>query len=152
MKALLQRVQTASVKVQGKLVSSIGKGLLILLGVEKNDTKFEADYLAKKSVNLRIFADQNQKMNLSVLDIEGEILVVSQFTLAGDISHGNRPGFGTAAKPEEAENLYLYFCSQLKKSNIQVKTGIFQADMEVNLINDGPVTFMLEKSNAKNVD
>ncbi len=146
MKALLQRVKKASVSVNEQVVSSINQGLLIFLGIEKNDTQEDADYLAKKSANLRIFEDKNQKMNLSVKDINGEVLVVSQFTLAGDTSRGNRPGFDSAAKPEIAKTLYEYFSHQLKQHNINVQNGIFQADMQVELINDGPVTFMLEKT------
>ena len=145
MKALIQRVKKASVTVDNKIVSSINQGLLVFLGVEKNDIEAQADYLAKKIANLRIFEDQNQKMNLSVSDIQGEILVVSQFTLAGDTSRGNRPGFENAAKPDIANQLYLYFSKQLTEYGIIVKNGIFQADMQVELINDGPVTFMLEK-------
>ena len=145
MKALIQRVKKASVTVDNKIVSSINQGLLVFLGVEKNDIEAQADYLAKKIANLRIFEDQNQKMNLSVSDIQGEILVVSQFTLAGDTSRGNRPGFENAAKPDIANQLYLYFSKQLTVYGIIVKNGIFQADMQVELINDGPVTFMLEK-------
>lgn len=145
MKALLQRVQYASVTVEGKKVAEIAHGLLIFLGVEKNDTTDKADYLARKAVNLRIFEDENGKMNLSVKDIGGEILVVSQFTLAGDTSRGNRPGFETAAAAEQANRLYLYFTDKLKAENIAVQNGIFQADMKVELLNDGPVTFMLEK-------
>ena len=145
MKALIQRVKKASVTVDNKIVSSINQGLLVFLGVEKNDIETQANYLAKKIANLRIFEDQNQKMNLSVSDIQGEILVVSQFTLAGDTSRGNRPGFENAAKPDIANQLYLYFSKQLTEYGIIVKNGIFQADMQVELINDGPVTFMLEK-------
>ncbi|MBR2033540.1 MAG: D-tyrosyl-tRNA(Tyr) deacylase [Alphaproteobacteria bacterium] len=146
MKALLQRVSQASVNIDGKSVSAVGKGLLILLGVEKGDTETCADYLARKAADLRIFEDENGKMNLSVKDVQGEVLVVSQFTLAGDTSHGNRPGFGTAARPEDANLLYQYFCNSMQKHNLIIKTGIFQADMQVSLINDGPVTFMLEKT------
>lgn len=145
MKALLQRVSSASVTVDGKKISEINQGLLILFGVEKNDAKPQADYLAKKCANLRIFEDQNGKMNLSVQDIKGEVLVVSQFTLAGDTTRGNRPGFDNAAEPKIANELYQYFSEQLRQYGLNVKNGIFQADMQVSLINDGPVTFMLEK-------
>lgn len=145
MKALLQRVKHASVTVDNKLVSRIEKGLLVFLGVEKNDTEEQAVYLARKTANLRIFEDENGKMNLSVLNTGGEILVVSQFTLAGDVSRGNRPGFETAAAPADANRLYLYFSDQLRTYGLTVKNGIFQADMQVELINDGPVTFMMEK-------
>ena len=145
MKALLQRVKHASVTVDNKLVSRIEKGLLVFLGVEKNDTEEQAVYLARKTANLRIFEDENGKMNLSLLNTGGEILVVSQFTLAGDVSRGNRPGFETAAAPADANRLYLYFSDQLRTYGLTVKNGIFQADMQVELINDGPVTFMLEK-------
>ena len=144
MKVLLQRVKKASVTVDGQLISSINTGLLIFIGVEKNDTELNADYLAKKTANLRIFEDENQKMNLSIQDIKGEALVVSQFTLAGDTTRGNRPGFENAAKPETALKIYNYFSKQITNYGINVKNGIFQADMKVSLINDGPVTFMLE--------
>ncbi len=145
MKALLQRVSHASVTVRNQLVAKINGGLLVFLGVEKNDTEQQADYLARKIVNLRIFEDENGKMNLSLKDVNGEILLVSQFTLAGDVSRGNRPGFETAAKPDDANRLYLYFSEQLRAQGIETQTGIFQADMQVELLNDGPVTFMLEK-------
>ena len=146
MKALLQRVKYAGVTVDNKQVSRINQGLLIFLGVEKNDTSAQADFLAKKAANLRIFEDENQKMNLSVQDIKGEVLVVSQFTLAGDTSRGNRPGFETAAAPQDANALYEYFSDRLRNvHNLPVQNGIFQADMQVELLNDGPVTFMLEK-------
>jgi D-tyrosyl-tRNA(Tyr) deacylase len=145
MKALLQRVKSASVTVNGKKVSQIGQGLLILFGVEKGDSQAQADFLAKKSTNLRIFEDENGKMNLSIKDIKGEALIVSQFTLAGDTSRGNRPGFDTAADPKSAEQLYRYFSDTVRSYGVPVQNGIFQADMQVELINDGPVTFMLEK-------
>lgn len=145
MKALLQRVRKASVTVNGKCVSQIGQGLLILFGVEVGDTKSQADYLAQKSAKLRIFKDQNDKMNLSVKDIGGEVLVVSQFTLAGDTSRGNRPGFDRAAAPCLANELYLYFSERLRAEGLSVQNGIFQADMQVELVNDGPVTFILER-------
>ncbi len=145
MKILLQRVKNCSVDVNGKRVSEIGRGMLALVGIEAHDTEEEALWLAKKTVNLRIFEDEAGKMNLSVKDICGEILAVSQFTLAGDTSRGNRPGFETAARPEQAKPLYEYYVQKLEEQSITVKTGIFQADMQVALINDGPVTFMLER-------
>lgn len=145
MKALLQRVKKSSVEIGGNIYSETGVGLLVFLGVEKNDDKSRADALAKKIVNLRIFEDEQGKMNLSVADIKGEIMSVSQFTLAGDTSRGNRPGFETAAKPEDAKPLYEYFTEALRSYGLSVKTGVFQADMQISLINDGPVTFMLEK-------
>ncbi len=146
MRALLQRVKNASVSVNGQLVSSIDAGLLVLLGVQKGDTQQEAEYLARKTADLRIFEDNAGKMNLSVKDIGGQALVVSQFTLAGDTSRGNRPGFETAARPEDANPLYQYYCRCLQEQGLPVATGIFQADMQVALVNDGPVTFMLEKT------
>ena len=145
MKALVQRVKNASVTINNELYSSINKGLLIFLGVEKNDTKENADWLVNKLLKLRIFEDENDKMNFSISDIEGEILVVSQFTLAGDCKKGTRPSFDSAMPPKEANELYEYFVSELKKSNLKIKTGVFQAMMDIALVNDGPVTFMLEK-------
>ena len=145
MKVLIQRVSNANVVVEGNEVSSIGKGYLALVGIEKDDNKSMAEYLAKKTANLRIFEDNNGKMNLSILDVKGQILAVSQFTLAGNTSCGNRPGFDTAEKPETAKPLYEYFVECLKSHGIDVKCGIFQADMKVGLVNDGPVTFMLER-------
>lgn len=145
MKAVIQRVKSASVTIENELYSQINQGILILLGVEKNDTKEEADFLVNKIQKLRIFEDENKKMNLSITDINGEILVVSQFTLAGDCKKGTRPSFDNAKNPQEANELYEYFVTELKKSNLSVKTGVFRAMMDVSLINDGPVTFILEK-------
>ena len=141
--ALLQRVKRSSVKVDDRLISEIGEGLNILLGVLKDDNENDIEKLVKKIVNLRIFNDENGKMNLSVKDIDGEILVVSQFTLAGNVKKGNRPSFDDAMAPDEAKRLYEKFCEDLNKS-VKVKTGIFGAMMEVKIINDGPVTFIMD--------
>lgn len=145
MKILVQKVLNASVTVNQQLVSQIGQGFLLFIGIEKGDVKVQADFLAKKIANLRIFEDENNKMNLSIQDVKGEILAVSQFTLAADLSRGNRPGFESAARPEEAKPLYEYFVEQLQTYNLPVQTGIFQADMKVALLNDGPCTFILQK-------
>ncbi len=145
MKLLIQRVKRASVSVNDRSVSAIGVGLLIFIGVFKNDGKEQAAALAKKTAALRIFEDGNGKMNLSLKDVGGSALVVSQFTLAGDTSRGNRPGFDHAAGPETAKPLYEYFSECLQAEGLNVENGIFQADMAVELINDGPVTFVLEK-------
>jgi D-tyrosyl-tRNA(Tyr) deacylase len=145
MKAVVQRVSKASVTVNEKIVGEIGKGLLILLGVAETDEQADADWLAQKVVNLRIFSDEEGKMNKSVLDIEGQVLVVSQFTLIADYAKGNRPAFIKAAKPEKAIPLYEYF--NLKVStliNKSVETGIFGADMDVSICNQGPVTIVLD--------
>ena len=145
MKAVIQRVKNASVTINNELYSEIGQGILVLLGVEKDDTLAQAEFLAEKIANLRIFEDENEKMNFSLLDIKGEILVVSQFTLAGDCKKGKRPSFDNAAKPDLAIPLYEQFIELLKNRNLTVKTGQFGAMMDVKLINDGPVTFILEK-------
>ena len=146
MKIVVQRVKNAKVEVEGKVVGKIDKGFLVLLGVTHNDTEEQADYLAKKLCGLRVFTDENDKMNLSLKDVGGELLIVSQFTLYADCSQGNRPSFINAAKPDQAEKLYEYFCNQCnQKYNIKVEKGIFGADMKVTLLNDGPVTIIIEK-------
>ncbi len=146
MRGLIQRVSSASVSVDDEVVGRIEQGLLLLLGIEKNDTTEHADKLLQKIINYRVFADDGQKMNLSLQDIEGGLLVVSQFTLAADTKKGLRPGFSSAAEPSQAKALYEYFVEQSRTANsaIQVQTGIFAADMQVSLTNDGPVTFLLE--------
>ncbi len=144
MKAVIQRVTEASVNIGGQDVSAIGNGILVLLGVEKGDGAQDAVWLAEKISNLRIFEDDNGKMNLSVLQTGGEILAVSQFTLAGNCAKGRRPSFDTAAAPDEARCLYEIFIAETLKTGASVATGVFQADMKVALINDGPVTFVLE--------
>lgn len=145
MKIVVQRVKNAAVNIDGKQVAAINTGMLVLVGIEKDDKKATASYLAGKIANLRIFEDTAGKMNLNIKDVGGSLLVVSQFTLAGDLSRGNRPGFETAARPEEAEPLYNFFVTCLQELQISVQTGIFQTDMQVALINDGPVTFILER-------
>lgn len=146
MKAVVQRVKSASVSINGELFSSVGKGLLVLLGIENSDTLSEAEYISGKLLKLRIFEDENEKMNYSVTDIGGEILIVSQFTLAGSVRKGTRPSFDNAMKPDEAEILYEKFVEMMKQSHLNIKTGKFGAMMEVALINDGPVTFIVEKN------
>ena len=145
MKALIQRVKNASVSIDGEIYSSVGKGILVFLGVEKGDGIENAEKLAQKVLSLRIFEDKDGKMNFSIRDIAGEILVVSQFTLCGDCKKGTRPSFDAAAAPEIAVKLYEDFVNILKKSGLKVETGKFRAMMEVALVNDGPVTFMVEK-------
>lgn len=145
MKLVVQRVSKANVEVDNNIVGKIDKGFLVLFGAGKQDTKEQADYLAEKLCNLRIFADENDKMNLSIKDIDGELLIVSQFTLYADCRKGNRPSFVNAAEPEKAEELYKYFIEKCRKLVKKVEKGIFGADMKVNLLNDGPVTIILEK-------
>lgn len=148
--AVIQRVKNSSVKIDNEVVGSIGQGFMILLGVEDGDTSLEADKLVKKIPVLRVFEDENGKMNLSCLDIDGEMLVVSQFTLCADCSHGRRPSFTKSAPPDIANELYEYFVDELKKSGVKkVDTGRFGADMKVDLINDGPVTIILNSKDLK---
>lgn len=145
MKALIQRVKNASVAIDGKIFSKINSGILVFLGVEKADTKENAQKLADKILKLRIFEDNAEKMNLSIQDIKGEILIVSQFTLCGNCAKGTRPSFDNAAKPEIAKDLYEYFVNLVEQSGLNVQTGKFQAMMDISLVNDGPVTFWVEK-------
>lgn len=145
MKAVIQRVKKASVEIEGKIYSKINRGLLILFCAEKNDVKENIDFVANKILNLRIFEDENHKMNLSVKDITGEILIVSQFTLASDLKKGLRPSFDNAMEPIKAKEFYEDMILKLKESKLNVQTGVFGADMQVMLINDGPVTFVLNK-------
>lgn len=145
MRLVIQRVTHASVTVENEVVGKIGKGFLVLLGVGPEDTEKEADLLVQKLIKLRIFEDENGKMNLSLKDVNGELLIVSQFTLYADCSGGNRPSFVNAAKPEKANELYEYCIKKCKEQDIKVEHGIFGADMKVELLNDGPVTIILEK-------
>ena len=146
MRAVIQRVKSASVTVEGEVVSEIDKGLLVFLGVAQEDTPADVDYMASKIANLRIFEDDEGRMNLSILDIGGEALVVSQFTLYGDCRKGRRPSFIHAARPEKADPLYQAFMDRISQLGVPVKAGIFQAMMDVELINDGPVTMMLDSN------
>lgn len=144
MRAVIQRVTEARVDVAGQTVGEIGAGLLVLLGVARDDTTDDAQYLVEKIPNLRIFDDTSGKMNLSLLDIHGSMLVVSQFTLYGDVRRGRRPSYSDAAEPEKANQLYEYFVERVRSNGIKVETGTFQAMMKVRLINDGPVTILLD--------
>lgn len=144
MKVVVQRVSEASVKVDGKIVGEINAGFMLLVGIDENDEKTDADWLVQKIVNLRVFGDENDKLNLSIKDINGEILCISQFTLIADYKKGNRPSFIKAAKPDKAIPLFEYFKEELSKSDLKVESGIFGADMKISLINNGPVTIVID--------
>ena len=144
MRLVIQRVKSADVSVDDKIVGKINQGFLVLLGIKNTDTQKDADYLVRKLINLRIFTDDNGKMNLSLQSINGELLIISQFTLYGDCKNGNRPSFSDSAKPDIAIPLYEYFINECKKNIPIVQTGIFGADMKVNLLNDGPVTIIID--------
>lgn len=144
MRALIQRVTSASVKVDGKIVGKIGKGFLVFLGIYEEDTEEKIEKLTKKIINLRIFNDENDKMNLSIKDVKGEILLISQFTLCADTRKGNRPSFVSAKNPKDANMIYEKTIENIKNENIIVEKGIFGADMKVELLNDGPVTILLD--------
>ena len=144
MRAVVQRVSRCKVTVKGNVVGQIGAGLLVLLGVAKEDTEAGADYLVQKVLGLRIFEDAEEKMNLSVMDTRGEVLVVSQFTLYGDVRKGKRPSFDAAARPDEAKRLYEYFVEKVRASGLRCETGQFQAMMDVELVNAGPVTILVD--------
>lgn len=148
MKAVIQRVESASVSVGGKIVGSIGKGFLVLLGVVSEDSETECEKLAQKMLGLRIFSDENGKTNLSIKDVGGELLIISQFTLCANCKRGNRPDFLNAKEPSEADRLYEYFCELCQKEIPRTKRGIFGADMRVELVNDGPFTIILECQNG----
>ena len=145
MKLVVQRVKMAKVDVNEETIGKIDKGFLVLIGITHSDTKEIATYLANKVCKLRVFEDEKQKMNLSIKDIKGKLLIVSQFTLYGDCSSGNRPSFTEAAEPKFANEIYEYFCNECKSNEIEVEKGKFGADMQVTLINDGPVTIVMEK-------
>lgn len=144
MKIVIQRVTEANVKVEGKIVGEITKGLLLLIGIDEEDEKTDADWLVQKILNLRIFGDEEGKLNLSATDISGEILCISQFTLIADYKKGNRPSFIKAAKPDKAIPLFEYFKTEIAKSGLKTESGIFGADMKVSLLNDGPVTIVMD--------
>lgn len=144
MRAVVQRVKKSHVETNNKIVGEIGKGLMVLLGISEDDKIEDVEYMVEKIINLRIFEDSENKLNLSLLDVGGEILVVSQFTLYGDCRKGRRPSFVRAARPEKAQELYDLFISKLKEKNIKTESGIFQADMTVHIENDGPVTLIID--------
>ncbi len=145
MKAVIQRVKHAQVSVDGETVGKVGEGYMILVGVQAGDTDSDAEILARKTANLRVFTDENEKMNRSVLDVDGEILAISQFTLCADVKKGNRPSFIGAAEPCEAERLYSLYCDELLKNGVRkVEKGVFGAHMEVELLNNGPVTILYD--------
>ncbi len=144
MRAVVQRVSHASVSIEGEVTGQINSGMVVLLGIRREDQEADLSWLVEKTVNLRIFEDDLEKMNRSLADIDGEMLIISQFTLYGDCRKGRRPGFSAAAPPEIAEPLYLQFVEEVKRKGIKVATGTFQADMKVELINDGPVTLLLD--------
>lgn len=144
MRAVIQRVTQASVAISGETVSAIGKGYMVLLGVKAGDTEKDADYMADKIVKLRVFEDENGKMNKSLRDVGGSVLCVSQFTLLGDARGQNRPGFTQAEEPERANMLYQRVCQRMRDQGVAVETGVFRADMQVSLCNDGPVTILLD--------
>ena len=144
MRCVVQRVSRASVTVEGKITGQVEKGYMVLVGVEQGDDEQDVRYCADKLAGLRVFEDENGKMNRSVKDVGGAVLAVSQFTLLGDARHGRRPSFSNAARPEEANALYEAFCQALRAENIRVETGVFQTDMQVELVNDGPVTILLD--------
>lgn len=144
MRAIVQRVSSGSVTVDGKIAGSIGKGFVVLLGVSEKDTAEDMLYMTDKIINLRIFEDEDEKMNLSLMDVKGELLVVSQFTLYGDCRKGRRPNFMNAARPEKAEELYNEFVKKCREMGVKTETGIFQTDMKVSIENDGPVTVIVD--------
>lgn len=145
MRAVIQRVSRADLSIDGEVKAEIGKGFVVLLGVAQNDNPRMAEYLAEKTANLRIFEDEQNKLNLSLLDIGGDVLIVSNFTLIANVKNGRRPSFTEAARPETAEPLYEYFVEQIKKAGVQkVETGVFGADMLINIANDGPVTIIMD--------
>lgn len=144
MKTVIQRVSESNVQVDGKMVGQIRAGLMLLIGIDENDEKADADWLVQKILNLRIFGDEDGKLNLSVKDIGGEVLCISQFTLIADYKKGNRPSFIKAARPEKAIPLFEYFKEEIAKSGLKTESGIFGADMKVSLVNDGPVTIVMD--------